>query len=160
MADPGVLSTDPDFTALLADELAREERRGDSLDVRCVAVVSGSAAVLAFGAAAVALRRPSPAVAGPLALPPWVFVAVLLAAVAVAVFASLPRHRRVADLDRLLVVLRRRGRHEPAVVRRFCTYERAQMLSSLRKRNDLKAVLLLGAQGLQVLGVLTLLLAV
>lgn len=156
MTEP-LLSNDATFTEFLADELAREERRADSLDTRAVASVSGSAAVLAFGAAAVSLggdeRSAGPSVAF------WISVGCLLTAIGLATFASVPRLREVGDVKALTQTLRRHGRYDPEVVRTYCARVRSGMLGSLRKGNHRTALILTGSQALQVAGVVALLLA-
>jgi len=142
------------YAEFMQDQLTAEEARKASLEQRGLAVItsSGVLATLGFGSLALFKQRdvvPMPAAGAYLLVGSAV---ALLAAAVLALVTNLPLRHRAINPPGMAQSMREHWADVEPTARARVTSTRARLLASTRVGNDLKAVFLLAAMTVEVLG--------
>jgi len=147
------------YSYFLVEELERESKRRESIDSRAMATVAGSGAIVALGGLILTFGQASAGKGNHSVGLATAATLAFLAAATVAIVAGLPRRYKAAEVAMLRAMTSRLGTDHEDRARRFCAKRRLESLETLRDGNNLKAWLLIVAQGCQAIGILLLVLA-
>jgi hypothetical protein len=150
------------FSDFVKDVVAVEEQRRDSTETRArsVVTVSGTLVTLLLGFATLVTTATSYQLPDPARVLVLIAAGTLATSTLAAIWTALPQADRVIDPRKLMQALPERWEWEPDQALKKITATRLAQLTSMQRANDVRAILLLTAIGLQAIAVTLLAVAV
>ncbi|WP_067846119.1 hypothetical protein [Nocardia lijiangensis] len=143
------------WASFIHDQLEREYSRRDTLNTRAASAVTSATGLVTLVLAVVAvLKGKDFTLTGAALVALYVAMLALLGSAVLAVLAGVSWRYRVTSLDSMRAMLTEHWRDAEVDARYVAAYCNLESIASLRAGTSLKAYLLMGAAGMQVLSIL------